>query len=71
VLYTTTVTVGLLWFSQLREVLDDLAWRYKDFTYKEGRGWLDRTFYIKGPYEPVKCVADQMDGWSTRIREQK
>jgi hypothetical protein len=68
-IYTTTVTIGFLWFSQMREVLNEWAWEYEDFSYTEGRGILGRTFYVRGPYRPVKSVADQMEGWSTGVRK--
>jgi hypothetical protein len=70
-LYTTTVTIGFVWFSQMRAVLDEWAWEYEEFSYEESRGWLSKTFYVKGPYQPVKRVADQMSGWSTPVRKLK
>ena len=65
--FTTEINVGFLGFGQLRDALDSYAWSNTSLTWKEGRGWLDRTFYVKGPENLVRSIAKRFAGFASRV----
>ena len=67
--YTTTVTIGFLWYSQMREALTEYQAEYPSLIWKEGKGWLDRSFYISGPLPVIKLISNRFDDWSSSVRE--
>lgn len=64
-LYTTTITIGFLWFSQMRASLNEYQNESKSFTWREGKGWLEKSFYCRGSIDSINAVAKQMSGWCT------
>lgn len=64
--YTLEINIGFLWFSQMRDVLRSYAWNDASFDWQESRGWLDKTFYIKGSREDVVALASRFDGWCSK-----
>lgn len=65
--YALEIEVGWLWFSQLREVLKSYAWRDPSFQWTEGKGWLDRKFYIKGSYQDATILAKRFESWCGQV----
>lgn len=68
-MYSMEITVGFLWYSQLRNVLEGLSWNDPGFSWKESRGWLDRTFYVKGPGPTVLELENRFRGWCSRLQK--
>ena len=55
----------------MRAVLDSYAWDDPYFEWKEGKGWLDKTFYVKGNEKDIIMLYDRFRGWCSRVREVK
>jgi hypothetical protein len=67
--YSLSIEMGFLWFSQMRKVLEEYSWEDPTFEWKESRGWLDKTFYVKGTFQQVKELADRFEGWCSEIHQ--
>jgi hypothetical protein len=64
--YTLEIYVGFLWFSPLRRVLQTYAWEDTAFEWRESKGWLDKTFYVKGSKEDIVSLALRFEGWCSK-----
>jgi hypothetical protein len=38
--YVCSISIGFLWYGQLRAELEELKEEYDGFSYREGKGWL-------------------------------
>lgn len=64
--FTCTISIGFLWFTQMRAVLRKYKWNNPTtFDWNEGPGWLDKTFYIRGNYHIVLELKERFEEWSS------
>lgn len=66
--YSIIINVGFLWYNQLRDVLREYEWLSKDFSWKEGTGWLERNFYVKGNFKDIEELEDRFYSYSSGIK---
>lgn len=55
--------VGRLLWKPLREMLDSEIFLGANIEYQEGKGWLERTFIVKGDPVDVNRVYNRVDTW--------
>lgn len=65
------ITVGFLWYSQLREVLTGYSWKDEGFRWKEGPGLLTRTFYVKGHLFDIKELRERFHDFSSEMEPER
>lgn len=67
--YTLVITVGFLWYEQLRDVLREYEWNDDDFSWKEGTGWINRSFYLRGNLDDITELEERFYNWCGPVRE--
>ena len=68
-LYTLEINIGFLWYPQMRETLRSYEWGDSNFTWKEGEGWITRTFYCRGSFKDIVALERQFYDFCGRVRE--
>jgi len=55
---------GVLLCGQIRDFLEECRFKGMDIQWREGKGWFERTWVIKGNDEHVRQVVRALHKWS-------
>lgn len=67
--YGISINIGFLWFGQMREALEEYSFYNSSISWREGKGILDKTFYVKGDFDTIEEIYDRFYRWSTQPEE--
>lgn len=56
------ICAGLLLRDRIRRLLSLASWMREGLEWKEDKGFLESTFYIRGPFETVEDVVKMIQG---------
>ena len=63
----TRFWVGLGLWGQARELLEIMKFNGHNIEWHEGRGWITRTFYVKGDKPSIDAIDITIANWSRQL----
>lgn len=66
---TYEFTVGRLLCGQIRDFLKQIQFTHGNIDWIESKGWIERTFIIKGNADTIKLIAERLKIWSEALGE--
>lgn len=58
-----TFTAGIMLCGKIREYLESRRFEGVDFEWREGRGWIEREWIIRGAPAAVQLIQGDMKAW--------
>ena len=62
-----TMEVGILLCRQVRDYLESCRWHGADIEWREGRGWIDRQWEIRGAPSDMQRIAHDLRRWASEM----
>lgn len=64
-----TVEVGILLCRYIRDMLEDEIFNGRKIRYRESKGWLSRTFEVRGDAQDIMAVGQRVDYYITCLNQ--